>query len=374
MEPLTHEQKWRLILGKEADEGLALEGAWETIDEALELLYEEGEAARAERQGGLGASAPRLRQWLDDIRKYFPKRVVQVLQQDAVQRLGIERLLTEPELLETLTPDVQLAATLLSLKGALSDEALDHARQLIRRLADELREKLEFPLLQALHRARRTRQRTRHPRPSDIHMDQTIRKNLKHYQPELGTIIPETIIGQQRKGRALHHLILLIDQSGSMGESLVYSAICGSILAQVPSLRTHFVVFDTSVADLSELLDDPVELLFSTQLGGGTDIGQALAYVRQLVHAPNETIVVLISDLYEGLSKQRVQTEAAQLVHLGVRLVALLALSDAGRPAYDRDMAHRLGRLGVPAFSTTPDAFPEVMAAAIRGEDLARFA
>lgn len=375
MEKLTHAQKWRLILGSDAADGQGptLEGAWKSIDELLAALYHKTADGVSGRQGGLDASALHLRQWLGDIRKYFPEKAVRVLQRDAIEHLGVERLLSAPELLDTVTPDVQLAAKLLSLKDALSEEALVHARQLIRRLAEALREKLEFPFVQALQRARRSPVRTRRPRPADIDMDWTVRKNLKHYRPELKTIVPEAFIGPQRKGRALHHLILLIDQSGSMGESLVYSAICGSIMARVPSLRTRFVVFDTSVVDLTDRLDDPVALLFSTQLGGGTDIGKALAYARTLIEQPSQTVVVLISDLYEGASKRQVQQQAAQLVDLGVRLIVLLALSDKGRPAFDRDMARRLARLGLPAFSTTPEVFPEVMAAALRGEDLARF-
>ncbi len=376
MKKLTHEQKWRLILGKEAADaqGPPLEEPWKSIDGLLEALYGSTEEAESERQGSLEVSAPHLRQWLGDIRKYFPEEVVRVLQRDAVERLGVERVLAAPELIETLTPDVQLAATLLSLKDALSEEALTHARRLIRRLAEALREKLEFPLLQALQRARRSHTRTRRPRPADIDIEWTVRKNLKHYRPELKTIVPETFIGPQRKGRALYHLILLIDQSGSMGESLVYSAVCGSIMARLPSLRTHFVVFDTSVVDLTDRLDDPVALLFSTQLGGGTDIGKALAYARTLVEQPAQTIVVLISDLYEGASKQQLYLQAAQLVNMGVRVIALLALSDRGRPAFDQGVARRLAKLGLPTFSTTPEMFPEVMAAAFRGEDLARFA
>ncbi len=371
MDELSHLQRWRLILGSDADEsGSAhLSGEMLLMDELLEQLY----GTPHTRDGGLGASVPQLRRWLSDIHKCFPRRVVHVLQQEAVKRFGVEALLSEPELIDSLVPDVQLAATLLSLKDALSDEALERARCVVARLARSLRERLEFPLVQALIRARRSHERTHRPQPWDIDMDQTIRRNLKHYQPQLRAIIPQIIVGERRKGQALSHLVLLIDQSGSMATSLIYAAVLGSVMAQIRSLRTHFVVFDTQVVDLTDKLSDPVALLFSTQLGGGTDIGQALVYARKLVVQPRETIVVLLSDLYEGGRATRLLREASQLVHAGVRLISLLALSDEGRPAYDRNMARQLAQLGIPAFATTPEVFPELMAAAIKGRDLKAF-
>ena len=216
--------------------------------------------------------------------------------------------------------------------------------------------------------------RNRHPRHGEIDWNRTIRANLRHYQAEYGTIVPEHLVGWGRRRRALKDVILAIDQSGSMAASVVYSSVMGAVMASLPAVRTRLVVFDTSVVDMTDQLADPVDLLFGVQLGGGTDIGRALAYCQDLVTRPSDTVLVLISDLYENGLKDRLLKRAAALVASGVRFVALLALSDEGRPAYDHDTAAALHELGVPAFACTPDLFPELMAAALGGGDLNQWA
>jgi Mg-chelatase subunit ChlD len=212
--------------------------------------------------------------------------------------------------------------------------------------------------------------RTRNPRHADIDWHRTIRANLKHYQAEYKTIIPERRIGYGRKQQRLRDVILCIDQSGSMANSVVYSSIFGAVLASIPALATKLVVFDTQVVDLTEQLKDPVDLLFSVQLGGGTDINRAVAYCTSLIRNPSDSIMVLISDLYEGGVEQELLKRAAALVASGVRLIVLLALSNEGAPSYDKDLALQLAALGVPSFACTPDAFPDLMAAAIGRVDI----
>ena len=221
-----------------------------------------------------------------------------------------------------------------------------------------------------------TTTRTRRPRRlADVDWNRTIRANLRHYQPDLKTVIAETLIGYGRRQQAVQRdVVLCVDQSGSMASSVVYSSVFAAVLASLRALRTSLVVFDTSVVDLTPELADPVEVLFGTQLGGGTDINQALAYCERLIERPSDTILVLISDLMEGGDELALRRRAATLVAAGVSVVALLALSDDGAPAYDHENAQAFAALGVPTFACTPDLFPELMAAAIEKRDIRAWA
>jgi hypothetical protein len=365
-------RRWRLILGSSADDspgsGLGeLVGADLAMDRALEALYD------SDRQGGLGSSCPNVARWLGDIRQYFPRSVVQVMQKDALDRLNLKQMLFEPELLQTVEPDVQLVAQLLALKSVLPNKTKDTARAVVQKVTDELRRRLEQPTRQAvlgsLHRATRTRR----PRHSEIDWHRTIRANLRHYQPNYQTIIPATRVGYGRKRASLRDIILCVDQSGSMATSIVYAGVFSAVLAGLPSVNTRMVVFDTAVVDLSDKLADPVDVLFGTQLGGGTDINRALAYCQSLVRQPHETILVLISDLCEGGDSKQMLGRVGMLGASGVQLISLLALNDDGAPMFDQHHAAAFAALGIPAFACTPDLFPDLMAAAIQRHDLARW-
>lgn len=372
MENNTHNkqiERWRLILGQQADpeDSVPLDATATGMDNVLEALYD------GQRQGGLGSSSPNVNRWLGDIRRYFPAPVVQVLQRDALERLGMTRMLLEPELLASVEPDIHLVGALLSLNKVLPVQTRDTARLVIKKVVEDLEKRLQNPLRESIHRALQRQARNRRPRPGEIDWQRTIHQNLKHYQPEYRTIIPETLIGYHRKGQALRHVILLTDQSGSMASSVVFAGVLGAVMASIRSVQTHIVVFDTAVADLSEHLHDPVELLFGTQLGGGTDIHKALAYAQTLVRIPQDTILILISDLFEGGNRSEMLKKAHELRQSGVTMVALLALNDEGAPAYDHENAAAFAALDIPAFACTPDKFPDLMAAAIRKEDLMKF-
>jgi hypothetical protein len=313
--------------------------------------------------------------WLGDIRTYFPTTVVQVLQRDAMERLGLRRLLLEPEMLRAVEPDVSLVATLVALNRVIPDRSRETARDVVRTVTDRLEQQLarrtRAAVAGALHRAARTRR----PRPGDIDWNRTVRANLRHYQPELGTVIPERLIGFGRRQRSVEReLILAVDQSASMASSVVYASVLGAVMAGMATIRTSLVVFDTEVADLTSTLSDPVDILFATQLGGGTDINRAVAYCQSLVSRPLDTILVLLSDLFEGGIREELVGRMASLVDGGVVVVVLLALSDDGSPAYDHGLAADLAATGVVSFACTPDAFPELMAAAIERRDLSRWA
>ncbi|MEO1095227.1 MAG: VWA domain-containing protein [Cyanobacteria bacterium J06638_28] len=378
-------RRWRLILGGGDADGIGgqdgeaigrLLGAdGLAMDKALAALYGDGQADNPqERSGGLGKSAPNVARWLGDIRAYFPGSVVRVMQQDALERLNLHQMLLEPEMLEAVEADVHLVANLMSLNRVIPERTKETARLVVRQVVDELMRKLQNPMQQAVMGSLNRSQRNSRPRHNEIDWNRTIRANLRHYQPDYQTIIPERLIGYGRKRSALKDIILCVDQSGSMASSVVYASIFAAVLASIPAVRTQLVVFDTAVVDLTDLLQDPVDVLFGTQLGGGTDINQALAYCQGQVRQPLETILILISDLYEGGSRDAMLRRVASLVASGVQMVALLALNDEGAPMFDHHNAAAFASLDIPAFACTPDQFPDLMAAAISRSDISQWA
>ena len=372
-----HIRRWVLALGDEARqvcEDVKLSAEELEMNEALAALYDSPEG-RGGLRGGSGASSPRVARWLGDIRKYFPSSVVQTMQRDAFDRLNLKDMLLQPEMLETIQPDVHLVSTLMAMNGVIPAKTRETARLVVRKVVDELMRKLEEPLRSAVGGALNRAVRNRRPRHAEIDWNRTIRANLRHWQDEYHTLVPETLIGFGRKARTpQREIILCIDQSGSMADSIVYSSIFGAVMASLPAVRTRLVVFDTSVVDLTEEMQDPVDILFGVQLGGGTDINRAVGYCQSLIRDPRNTIFVLISDLYEGGVERNLLQRTSELVESGVQCIALLALSDEGSPFYDKALAAKLAALGMPSFACTPDLFPDMMAAAIRREDVGLWA
>ncbi|MEV1090609.1 VWA domain-containing protein [Streptomyces microflavus] len=379
-------RRWRMVLGADSAEstGCTLTGQDAAMDGALDALYggggkKPGGRGGGGRSAGLGASAPSVARWLGDIRTYFPSSVVQVMQRDAIDRLGLSALLLEPEMLEAVEADVHLVGTLLSLNKAMPETTKETARAVVRKVVDDLEKRLESRTRATLTGALDRSARISRPRHRDIDWDRTIRANLKNYltipgadgEEATGTVVPERLIGYGRASQSVKKdVILCIDQSGSMAASVVYASVFGAVLASMRTLATRLVVFDTAVVDLTDQLDDPVDVLFGTQLGGGTDINRALAYCQSKITRPADTVVVLISDLYEGGIRDEMLKRVAAMKASGVQFVTLLALSDEGAPAYDHEHAAALGALGAPAFACTPDLFPDIMAAAIEKRPL----
>ncbi|WSV65761.1 VWA domain-containing protein [Streptomyces sp. NBC_01013] len=371
-----------MVLGADSAEstGCTLTGRDAAMDGALTALYESGGRSGGRggngRAAGLGASAPSVARWLGDIRTYFPTSVVQVMQRDAIERIGLSALLLEPEMLEAVEADVHLVGTLLSLNKAMPETTKETARAVVRKVVEKLEAQLSSRTRATLTGALDRSAKVNRPRHHDIDWDRTIRANLKNYltlpgEDGAGTIVPERLIGYGRAAQSVKKdVILCIDQSGSMAASVVYASVFGAVLASMRTLQTRLIVFDTAVVDLTDQLDDPVDVLFGTQLGGGTDINRALAYCQSRITRPADTVVVLISDLYEGGIRNEMLKRVAAMKASGVQFVTLLALSDEGAPSYDRDHAAALSALGAPAFACTPDLFPDVMAAAIEKRPL----
>ena len=376
-------RRWRLLLGTPADAsagggaGHGLSKADQAIDKALGALYDSGStrAGRGARSAGLGASAPTVARWLGDIRAYFPSSVVQVMQRDAIDRLNLRQLLLEPEMLSSIEPDVHLVGTLLSLSRIMPETTKATARLVVAAVVAEIEKRIANRTRTAVAGAISRASRSYRPRARDIDWNRTIAANLSRYLPEYRTIVPERLVGYGRRQQVVaRDIILAIDQSGSMASSVVYASVFGAVLASIRAVKTSLVVFDTAVVDLTEKLADPVEVLFGTQLGGGTDINKAIAYSQALITRPRDSIFILISDLIEGGVKDQMLARIAAMTTAGVQVVALLALSDDGAPVYDRDNAAALAQLGVPAFACTPDAFPDLLGIVIAGGDVAAWA
>jgi Mg-chelatase subunit ChlD len=370
------EKRWRLVLGGgDADGiGIGLSAAESAIDRAISALYDGDFKKLSGRKAGLGASAPSIATWLGDIRTYFPSSVVQVMQQDALDRFNLRQLLLEPELLAAAEPDVHLVTTLISLKNLIPQKTKASARQVVKKVVDDIMTRIAGQMTQAVTGALNRSIRNTRPRHNEIDWNRTIRANLKHYITDYKTVIPERTIGIGRKRSSLQDIILCVDQSGSMASSVVYAAVFGAVLASLPSVSTKLIVFDTSVVDLTEDIIDPVDILFGVQLGGGTDINRALSVCQDLVTRPQQTILVLISDLYEGGNAEQMVRRVAALAASGVQMIALLALSDQGAPSFDHNNASKFASLGIPSFACTPDQFPDLIAAAIAKKDIADWA
>uniref|UniRef100_UPI0005EBE4D1 VWA domain-containing protein n=1 Tax=Deinococcus pimensis TaxID=309888 RepID=UPI0005EBE4D1 len=358
--------------------GCALGGHDARVDAALAALYGDPDGGELEAKDhlkvGRGRSAPRVARWLGEVRELFPQETVRVMQRDAIDRHGLRELLLQPELMEAVEPDVDLAVTLLSLKDVMPDEAKERARVVVRRVTDELLRRLQEPLRTAVSGALNRAARTNRPRPRDIDWNRTIRANLRTYRPERRTLVPERLVGYARARRQLRSVTLCLDQSGSMADSVVYAGVFGAVLAGLPALRTNVVAYDTSVVDLTEHLSDPVDVLFGVQLGGGTDTPQALRYCRGLLTAPEEGVLVHVSDLYDGPGSAETLALLRQFHEAGVTVVVLLALDRAGRPSFDRANARAIASLGIPVFACTPEHFPDLMAAALERRDVGEWA
>jgi len=375
-------RRWRLLIGGSDEDPLGatggLSGDDQRIDGALAAVYDSrgpGDSS-GKRTAGLEKSAPRVVGWLGDIRTYFPSSVVQVMQRDAIERLDLQQLLLEPELLDAVEPDVNLVATLIGLSHLLPEESRATARtvvaSVVRQVEERIADRTRSAVQGALNRSARVRRPRRH---TDIDWPRTITANLRHWLPEHRTVVPERLVGYGRRQHTVQrNVIVAIDQSGSMAHSVVFASIFGAVMASMSALRTSLVVFDTAVVDLTDQLHDPVEVLFGTQLGGGTDINAAVAYCQDLIGTPTDSIFVLISDLYEGGIEGELIRRMHSMKLAGVQVIALLALSDSDAPSYDRQHAAALEAIGIPAFACTPDSFPDLLACAVERGDIGAWA
>ena len=382
IDPAQRLARWRLILGAQAQERLERMGACGLteeqllMDQALGAIYggDPGEDALSGRGAGSGPSSPRISKWLGDVRALFDREIVTVIQSDAIERRGLRQLLFEPELLQNLEPDIGLASTLMTLRDQIPKRSKESVRAFIKKIVEEINRMLENDIRRAVTAA--LNRRAHSPLPSAAALDYklTNERNLKNYNPDLKTILPERFFFFDRSNRTNNWTVILdIDQSGSMGESVIFSSIMACILASMNAIKTRIVAFDTSITDLTEKSDDPVDLLYGIQLGGGTDINRSVAYCQQFIEQPAKTLFFLISDLDEGGSQASLLRRLEDMKASGVTVISLLAVSDSGSPYYSAHMAQRVSALGIPCFACTPQLLPQLLEAALKGHDLTVF-
>ncbi len=376
--------RWRLILGTETDKsfsgmgGVPLSMEELLMDSALGAIYggpEEFGGGGPGRGAGKAPSAPLLSKWLGDLRSLFDPETVAVVQNDAIERKGLKQLLLEPELLDNLEPDLNMASTLLMLKDQIPKKSKESARKFIRKIVEEINKMLEDDVRRAVTAALNRRAHSPLPSASALDFPYTIRRNLKNYNTQLKTIIPERVWFFDRASRINRwHVILDIDQSGSMGQSILYSSVMACVLASMTAVRTSVVAFDTQIMDLTALCEDPVDLLFGFQMGGGTDIAKSIAYCQELVETPSKTLFFLISDLDEGGNRAALLRRLEELKSAGVTVIVLLAVADGGKPYYDAQTAQRVAAMEIPCFACAPERLPELLERALKGQSLENLA
>jgi Mg-chelatase subunit ChlD len=371
-EERTRRIRWRLVLGSGTEEvlGALPEGLWQERDQALAFLYdrEYGPSRNVrlggERRGGLEESQLTVPEWINSVHELFPQKTIERIEKDALERYQLEEMVTNPDLLSRAQPNATLLKAVLRTKHLMNQEVLAMARRLVRKVIEQLMERLartiQSPFLGSVDRRRRSFLKV----AQNFDAETTIRRNLKHYDPESQRLYIQTPYFYSRVRRHVDRwqIIILVDESGSMLDSVIHSAVTAAIFFGIKSLRTHLCLFDTEVVDVTAHCTDPVETLMKVQLGGGTDIGHALSYAASLVDNPRRTIVILITDFFEGAPEQRLFSVTRQLTESGVTLLGLAALDEQARPSYDRRIAERMVALGAHVAAMTPGELAEWVA------------
>lgn len=377
-------KRWRLLLGKESEKdfeqatslNINLSEEDLLLANALDAIYNSNnhELEKGGGKAGNGYSAPKISKWLGDIRKIFNKDLVQIIQNDAIERKGMKELLMEPEVIKNMAPDINLACTLLTLKNQVPERSKQAVRDYIQSIVDDINKRLRNDVQKAVLASINRKNHTMRGIASSIDFNYTIRRNLKNYNTDLKTIIPERIYFYEHQTKINGwNVILDIDQSGSMGQSIIYSSVIGCILAKMSSLTTRVVAFDTSIVDLTELYDDPVDMLFGIQLGGGTDILKSVTYCEKFIDNPKKTIFFLISDLEEYGNHAALINKVRFFKESGVNFICLLAISDDGEPYYNKNIANKFSSFGVPCFACSPNLLPLLIEKTLKGDSLKDF-
>jgi hypothetical protein len=372
-------ERWRLILGEPAascvgESGLSVQNA--ARDAALDWLYtRDGELAErgvrrggGAREGGTQDSQLTTVDWLDEITRLFPKQTVERLERDAVERYQIADILTDPAVLERIEPNQALLGAVLRTKHLMNPEVLRLARRIVGAVVEELMRELATQVRHAFSGSR-LRRPSRFKVARNFDIKRTVRDNLGHYQPDRRKLSIEEVHFFTRSRQRIERwqVILLVDQSASMTASVIHSAVTAACLWGLPAVKTHLVAFDTEVVDLTRDVDDPVELLMKVQLGGGTDIAQAVQYAAGLVENPQRTIVALVSDLFEGVSPAGMVRGVRALVEQGTKVLALCALDEDANPHFDRATGQKLADLGAFVGAMTPGQLAAFVAEAVGG-------
>lgn len=368
-------QRWRLILGPAAGDmegaGSSSDSDWQAMDAALSWLYDRDPDLAAReirgREGGMGPSVLTVPEWLNEIHRLFPKETIERLERDALERYEINEMLTNPEVLARAEANPTLLKAVLRTKHLMSADVLGMARELVARVVRELMQKLAQQLRFSLSGAR-ARKRSALRMSKNFDARATIRENLRHFDPAARRLRLRRPLFFSRVRRHCEpwHVILLVDQSGSMLGSVIHAAVTAACLWNLPGVRTYLCVFDIEIVDLSENISDPVSMLMKVQLGGGTDIGKAVGYGAGLITAPRRTLLVVISDFFEGANPNILVQRVKSLCDQGTRVLGLCALDEEANPAYHRELARRLVDVGANMGAMTPGELASWIAEKIR--------
>jgi Mg-chelatase subunit ChlD len=373
--------RWRLILGKVAEQhgiNCSGNGEAERVEQLVGYLFEPGECGddgkggsggrSSSRKGGSGASQFTVPSWVDAVNELFPQQSKEVMQRELIRRRGIAELMEKPELLEKIEPNLELVKTLLTHRELMNPKTRILARKIIDQVVQELKRKMQVQVEQAITGALRKDRHSPRRVFRNLDLKTTIRRNLQNYDLESGKLhVNQMFFYAAERKKKPWHIIVVVDQSGSMLESAIFSAVMASIFAELPAVKTSLVLFDTQIVDLSDKVGQPVDVLLSIQLGGGTDITQALAYANDLVRQPQRTIVVLITDFYEGRAESDLVAQTRLMADSGMRMVGLGALGYDARPSYNKQTAGKLRKVGMDILVCTPEKLAECMAEIIRG-------
>lgn len=365
-------RRWRLILGRYADKELDnanLSADELKLERCLDYLYQNEYKKRGIKQkngvrgGGLESSQLTAINWLNQSRKLFPKSTFERMQHHALDRYQMTDILKSADNIRALEPNPATAKALLTLRGNLNNETREAIRELIKKVVDDIIQKIRPNFINALSGRKNRFANSVIKQAQNFDYKKTIRHNLKNYQPNSGQMIIERPFFNSRVQKHLQwEIILCVDQSGSMSDSIMYASVCASILAGLPSLNTHLVVFDTQVVDLSHMANDPVEVLLTIQLGGGTLIGQAIDYCAKKITNPKRSILILISDFEEGGSLSHFYKSVSQLNEQGTKLLGLASLDSNANPCYDRQIANELANRGMHIGAMTPEHLADWLA------------
>lgn len=375
-----HLARWRLVLGRAAEsQGISCSGQAEAerIEQLVGFLFESGQGKSeggrggrqaGERSGGRGPSQLTVPDWVDAVSELFPHQSKEVMQKELVRRRGIAEIMEKPELLEKIEPNLELVKTLLTHRELLNPKTRILARKIIDQVVQELKRKMQVQVEQAITGAIRKDRHSPRKIYRNLDLKTTLRRNLHNFHADSGKLLVDQLYfyAAERKKKPWH-VIVVVDQSGSMLESAIFSAVMASIFAELPAVKTSLVLFDTQIVDLSDQVGQPVDVLLSIQLGGGTDITQALLYASELIRQPQRTIIVLITDFYEGRPESELVAQTRIMADSGVRMIGLGALGYDARPSYNKTTAGKLRKVGMDILVCTPEKLAECMAAIIQG-------
>jgi Mg-chelatase subunit ChlD len=381
MRQLTPDQRqaltrWRLVLGDSAEShGISLSANDEEaqrIESLVGFLYgPEGKPAAGKPKDRKGSTSPGREmnepRWVDEVGELFPRRAKEIMERELVNRRGLRELMQKPELLERIEPNTELVKTLLTHRDLMNEKTRSLARKIIQKVVEELKNRMKIRVEQAITGAIRRDKHSPRRVYRNLDLKRTVNRNLKNWDEPTQKLLVDRLYfhAAERKNRPWH-IIIAVDQSGSMLDSAIFSAVMASIFAELPAVRTSLFLFDTDIADLTDRVGQPVDVLLSIQLGGGTDIARALKYAAQLTREPARTIVVLITDFFEGRSEKDLVHQVKEMAQSGIRMIGLGALGYDARPEYNKSTASKCRKVGMDVLSCTPDTLAEAMAHIIR--------